>query len=317
MTRVAIVALLLPLVAQAGAPHAPRKKVVFVNSYHRGFEWSDGEEAGATEVLQANGVVVTTFYMDTKRHLDDRHARDMARRAKELIEAERPDLVIAADDAAVEHVLAAHFRDAPLPFVFCGVNWDASRYGLPYRNATGIVEVNLTKPLVQTLRRYARGDRIGFLSGESDAGHRDLAAYRDLLGITFAAQAFVTTMADWKASYARLQDEVDVLVVYGHPGVRDWDEAEAIAWTLARGKIPSGTIQDYMARVVDLAMAKVPREQGAWAARAALAILGGAAPASIPVAQNRQARLLVNAKHAEKVGITFDAELLRTAQPVE
>jgi ABC-type uncharacterized transport system substrate-binding protein len=309
----AVLALLLP----ALTPAAPPKKVVYVNSYHRGFEWSDGEQKGAAEVLQANGVALAVFYLDAKRDPDPRRGREMGRKAKAFIDAEKPDAVIVADDQAVEYVLAPHYRDAALPFVFCGVNWDASHYGLPYRNTTGMVEVNLTKPLAQALRQYARGDRLGFLSGESDAGRKDVQAYREMLGMTFAVEKFVTTMADWKASYAALQDQVDILILYGHPGIADWREEEALAWVNARARIPSGTIQHYMAPFADMAMAKVPSEQGAWAANSALAIMGGISPASIAITQNKEANLILNVKHASRLGIAFKPELTRVAQLIK
>lgn len=308
MKTASLLALLLPSLAFA----AP-KKVVYVNSYNAGFGWSDGEERSAVELLKGSGVDVKTFYMDTKRNPDEKFAKDAGAKARAFIEAEKPDLVVVADDQAVANVLQPFYRDAALPFVFCGVNWDASRYGLPYRNATGMVEVNLTKTLVQTLRQYAKGDRVGFLAGEQDAAHKDLKVYREKLGIDFAEEKFVTTLADWTAAYAALQDRVDILIVYSAGGVKDWDEKAAAKWSLEHAKVPSGTIQDFVAPLVDLAMAKVPQEQGTWAARTALAILGGAAPSSIPLSQNKEAKLFVNVAHASRIGVVFKPELVRSA----
>ncbi len=310
LRRLLVLAALVPALA-AAKPGA--RKVVFVNSYHPGYEWSDGEEAGARQVLQARGVELKVIHLDTKRNPDEKFGVAAGLKAKAVIDAERPDAVIVADDPAVKLVLAAHYRNAPLPFVFCGVNWDASPYGLPYGNATGMVEVNLTKELVAALRPYAKGDRIGFLAGDSDTPRTDVAAYRKL-GLTFAAERFVKTFAEWKAAYASLQDQVDILIVGVYAGVKDWNQAEATEWALAHARIPAGTVQDYMMPYVDLGMTKVALEQGAWAANTVLAILAGAPPSSIPIAQNKGAELLLNVKRSSKVGIVFKPEILRNAK---
>ena len=47
-------------------------------------------------------------------------------KAKAEIDAFKPDVVIAADDNASKYLIEPYFKDAALPFVFCGVNWDAS-----------------------------------------------------------------------------------------------------------------------------------------------------------------------------------------------
>jgi ABC-type uncharacterized transport system substrate-binding protein len=51
-----------------------------------------------------------------------------------------------------------------------------------------------------------------------------------------------------------------------------------------------------------------------WAAKAASDILGGKAPSAIPVARNKQAKILINPKLAGKAGIVFKPDLVRNAQ---
>jgi hypothetical protein len=162
--------LALAVLALAGAApaHAQSKKVVFVNSYHQGYAWSDEIEEGAAKVLRASGVQVEFVRMDTKRRGDEKWKRQAGLEAKAAIEKAKPDAVIVSDDNAVQYLLQPYFKDAAVPFVFCGVNWDASGYGLPYRNATGMVEVALTAQLVDKLKEYGKGKRVGFLTVDTE-----------------------------------------------------------------------------------------------------------------------------------------------------
>ncbi|HHO76243.1 MAG TPA: hypothetical protein ENN05_07415 [Deltaproteobacteria bacterium] len=44
------------------------KKILFVDSYHEGYAWSDGIAAGIKEILSGTGVELNIFHMDTKRN---------------------------------------------------------------------------------------------------------------------------------------------------------------------------------------------------------------------------------------------------------
>jgi ABC-type uncharacterized transport system substrate-binding protein len=311
MNRFAVVA---AIALTAGAAQAQSgKKVLFVNSYHQGYEWSDGVEQGAKTVLAPAGVTLKFFRMDTKNHGDEPFKKAAGEKAKAEIEAFKPDLVILSDDNAVKYLLQPSYKDAALPFVFCGVNWDASRYGLPYKNATGMVEVALVKELVGALKEYGKGGRVGFLTADTETEHFEAAAYAKVLGLSFAKETFVKTMADWKAAFQAMQGDVDVLFLGTTAGIADWNEADGAAFAMANSKIPSGSTYDFMAPIAMIGFTKVPEEQGIWAAKSALEILKGTAPGSIPVAANKQAKIVVNPKLAAKAGVVFKPDLLRNA----
>lgn len=300
--------------AQAGAQGAG-KKVVFVNSYHQGYEWSDGEEAGAKAVLEAAGAQVTFFRMDTKRKPDPKAQKEAGHRAKELIDSLHPDAVIVADDNAVDEVLAAFYRNSKIPFVFCGVNWDASGYGLPYPNATGMLEVGLIKELVDNLKEYARGGRVGLLAADTESQRQDGKFFGKILhGLT--REVYVKTFADWKEQFRKLQGEVDVLVVGNPAGITQWDNAAAAEWALEHGKLPSGTIHSFVMPYAMLGITKIAQEQGIWAAKTVLEIWKGKSPGSIPIVGNKEAKLMLNVKLASKAGVIFKPALARSAEVI-
>jgi ABC-type uncharacterized transport system substrate-binding protein len=297
----------LPARAQSG------KKVLFVNSYHEGYAWTDGEEKGARGVLEPAGVVVKFVRMDTKRHQEDAFRKEAGAKVKAEIESSRPDVVILADDPAVQFVLVPYFKEAKLPFVFCGVNWDAGRYNLG-KNVTGMLEVALVKELLAGLREYAKGPRVGFLTVDSETERIEGPAYKKTLGLSFTAERYVKTFAEWKAAFDELQGQVDVLFVGNFAGINDWNEAEASTFVQSHSKVPTGSTYDFMMPYVMLGYAKIAEEQGAFAGKAALDILKGTPPASIPVTANKQAKVLINPRLAAAAGIVFKPELVRSAQ---
>ena len=304
------------LAAPAHAADLAGKKVFFVNSYHEGYPWSDGEEKGTKAALAGTGVELRFFRMDAKRHGDDAFRKAAAEKAKAEIEAYKPDVVIVVDDPAVKYLLQAHFKDAKVPFVFAGVNWDASKYGLPYKNATGMVEVAPVKALMASLRPYAKGDRIGYMTVDSETERIEGPMYEKTIGAPFTVARYTKTFAEWKEAFKKMQGEVDMVLFGNTAGLPDWNEAEAKAWVMEHTKVPSGCAYDFMMPFAMLGLTKIEEEQGAWAGATALRILKGESPAAIAIAANKDSKSFINVKLATKAGVVFKPELVRAATVV-
>jgi ABC-type uncharacterized transport system substrate-binding protein len=307
-------ALVLSALALPAAAEVAGKKVLFINSYHEGYTWSDGEEAGAKSVLAPAGVKLDFFRMDTKRHQDETFRKQAGDKAKAHIDATKPDVVLLADDPAVKYVLVPYFKGSAIPFVFMGLNWEAGKYGLPTKNVTGMVEVALVKNLIGTLREYGKGTRVGFLTVDSETERIDGPYYAKALGISFAEEKYVKTFAEWKDNFVKMQDKVDVLFFGNNAGINDWNEKEATAFAQAKTKVVTGGIYDFLMPYVMLGYTKIAEEQGIWAGKAAIDILRGTAPNAIPMTSNKQAKIYINPKLAAKVGVVFKPELVKNAQ---
>lgn len=308
--------LLALLAVPARAADLSGKKILFVNSYHEGYPWSDGEERGAQATLAGTGVELKFLRMDTKRHQGDAFSKAAGEKAKAEIDAFKPDVVIVTDDPAVKYVLQPFYKNATLPFVFAGVNWDATKYGLPYRNATGMLEVAPVKALVATLRGYAKGTRVGYMTVDSETERIEVPWYEKAIGAPFAKVVYAKSFAQWKDAFQKMQGEVDMVLMGNYVGLPDWNEAEARAWVMDHTKVPSGCAYDFMMPFSMLGFTKIEVEQGAWAAAAAVRILKGESPSAIPVASNKESKILVNVKLATKAGVVFKPEVIRSATAV-
>lgn len=293
------------------------KKILYIDSYHEGYDWSDGITEGVLGVLSETGVDLKIHRMDTKRNPSEDFKEQAALEAKALIEEFNPDVVITSDDNAFKYLIMPYYRDAALPVVFCGLNWDASLYEAPYENTAGMVEVSLTSQLIDTLKEYSDGERVGYLSADVLTERKNAEYYKKLFDIDFERQYFVNSMEEWKEAFLKLQDEVDLLVFENNAGIQDWDEEEAENFALENVKIPVGTTNPWIMQSSLIGMTKIPDEQGEWSAETALEILDGTNPSDIPIATNKRGGVLVNLKIAEKLDVILKPNLLKNAEIVE
>jgi ABC-type uncharacterized transport system substrate-binding protein len=293
------------------------KKVLFINSYHKGYDWSDRQQKGAEDVFSKTGVELKTIYMDTKNNPSEEFSLNAAVKIKGIIEEFKPDVVITGDDNAFKYIIAPYYRDAALPVVFCGLNWDASVYGAPYKNTTGMLEIALIDKLVGTLKTYAKGSRVGFITADVLSEHKNAEYFTKYCGVTLTETIYAKDFAEWKKGFIELQNKVDMLIIGVSAGVKDWNDAEAENFVLEETKIPTGVEAEWMMHFALAGYVKVPEEQGEWAANAAIEIMNGKSPADIPVAGNKKARVFLNMKLAKKLGIVFPIELVNQAEFVE
>lgn len=289
-----------------------RKNILYINSYHTGYEWSDGIRSGLATVLDDAGVKWSEVQLKSKGVLDEKILATRAETIYQKIKKEKPDLLITSDDNAFKYIIMKYFRDASIPVVFCGLNWDASHYGAPYSNTTGMIEVSLTTQLVNLLQDYNSGQRIGYLAVDVATARKEAYYVHKLLGISMIKK-YVKTYAEWLAAYKTLQNRCDVLVLDNNAGIPDWNHEQAKADMLKWIKIPTGTTYSWMTDYAMISIIKSEKEQGEWAANAAIKILKGTPPSEIPVTTNQQYRLKLNLNLADQLHITFKPGLIKQA----
>jgi ABC-type uncharacterized transport system substrate-binding protein len=295
-------ALAAALVAGGGA-RAQSRRVLHVDSYHPGNEWNDRIVTALRGALEGHAVDLKVVHLDAKRLTAPADLSASVEAARRAITEFRPDVVTVSDDPAAQELVIPHLRDTAMPVVFCGLNWDASVYGLPYRNTTGMVEVSSIPQILRLLRQHARGPRLGFLAEDTDTKRKELAHHHRLFGLTYDKVYFVRSHAQWKEAFLKAQREVDMLLILGVGSLVDWDLADARKLAEEETLIPSGTDFEWLMPTSLVGVAKSPEEQGRWVAQATLRILEGVAPSDIPLTYNRDGDLFFNARIARRLGI--------------
>lgn len=292
-------------------------KVLYINAYHAGYDWSDQEQKGIERALKGADTDYKVIFMDTRRRRSPADIRAAAEVARQTIESYRPDVVIVSDDNPVKHIVVPWYKNSSLPFVFCGVNWQCADYGLPCTNVTGILEVSLMPEMLKTVQPLAKGRRIAILSHNNETDRKEGIYIPQRANLHWEAERYVDDFAGWKAAYQELQDQADIIFCYSVVGIEGWDQAEAEKFVLNSTRAITCSSMSHMARLVLVGFMKSGEEQGDSAARMALKILHGTAPADLPVSENKFSRKTLNMKLAKRMGIVFPTDLVLDADLVK
>ncbi|MFK5881068.1 MAG: ABC transporter substrate binding protein [Sulfurospirillum sp.] len=153
------------------------KNILLVHSYHRGYKWSDDISKVLEKKYENNsGTSLTTVYMDTKKVATPTYFDRLFSLYDEQFKGRHFDLVIAADNNALEFVIRYHehlFKD--LPVVFLGINnFDES---MIYENnmrqyTTGVAEnVDIAKNIDLILKIHKNCKKIVIINDRSKTGY--------------------------------------------------------------------------------------------------------------------------------------------------
>jgi ABC-type uncharacterized transport system substrate-binding protein len=269
-------------------------KCMFVSSYHQGYAWSDGVERGLREVLTQR-CEIRQINLDSKRQTDEGSKRSAAATAREQIDEWQPDVVVVADDTAIKYLLQAHYKDQSLPFVFCGVNWSAAQYGLPYANTTGMIEVAPLRPMLEHAVTISGGRKALYIGANTPGEASNLeyaSAAAQTIGVTLDS-VLVETMDEWEIAF-RENSAYNFVIIGSNAGVAHWDDARALQIARDHGQRLTATNHPWMTPFSMLGFTQLAEEQGEWAGELVLEILAGTSPGDIPIIANRKSDIWLN-----------------------
>lgn len=320
MKKTASIILLLALTIGlffAFPAYARNQIILHVNSYHKGYPPSDGMERGVISVLKNTKHQLMIIRMDTKRNTSESFKKKAGLNVKKQIDRYAPDAVILTDDNAIKYVFVPYFANKDLQFVFSGVNWDLSQYGGPYENLTGMIEVALIDQIIKQLTPYARGSKIGFMSGNNYSERQTAKYAQGYFNIRFSKKYFVSTFAAWQQAWINAQNEVDILIFENNAGIKGWHEKQAVDFIMSNTRIMVGATNDFMSKYAVIGITRDAEEQGEYPAKVALQILDGKKANSFPIVRNKKAHIYLNMKLSKELGIVFPMSLIEDAVFVE
>lgn len=118
-----------------------RKKVLLLNSYHKGYLWSDDITRGVTETFLRENIELHIEYMDSKRQWDSDYQDLLSELLRLKYNRHNYDIIITSDDNAFN--FATKNRDmlfSGKPIIFCGVNYLKPDRLYDISNITGVNE---------------------------------------------------------------------------------------------------------------------------------------------------------------------------------
>jgi len=153
------------------------KNILLIHSYHRGYKWSDDISKVFEDRFEKKGdAYLTTVYMDTKKVATQLYFDRLFDLYDEKFRGRGFDVVVAADNNALEFVIRYHehlFKD--LPVVFLGINNfdDAAIYENNMRfYTTGVVEaVDIEKNINLILDIHPNLKKLFIINDRSRTGY--------------------------------------------------------------------------------------------------------------------------------------------------
>jgi ABC-type uncharacterized transport system substrate-binding protein len=293
--------LILMMLCSANLAHA-RKRVFWLDSYDPTNQWTAELGEAIETTLSGRDLDLRIHHMDTKRNKSEAYIKQAAKKAVEMIKDYNPDVVIASEDDASKYVVEPYFKNASIPFVFCGVNHSGERYGYPYKNATGVVELDPIPKLIFALSRFHFVDKVGYLAEDGTSARINGGVYKTQTRFS-CVEYYVNSMREWQKSYRDAQNEVDILIIGNVSAIKDWSGEAAMKTIMSESRIPTGCVLEFMTPYTFIGCIKLASEQGHLAAETALRILDGVPAGSIPIGEPMDGKLIVNLEIAKALGI--------------
>ena len=153
-----------------------KKNVLYLNSYHHGYQWSDHILEGIRNVLNNSqeNIDLQIEYLDTKKYSYSHIKNSLFTLYSEKFRKESFDIIIVSDNNGFDFV--TEYRETlfkGLPIVFCGIN-DFDSVDISSGNIAGVVEnFDLAKTL-DIIRRLHPGKKKMVVVGDQSATGRGI-----------------------------------------------------------------------------------------------------------------------------------------------
>jgi signal transduction histidine kinase/CheY-like chemotaxis protein/ABC-type uncharacterized transport system substrate-binding protein len=162
--------------AYAAATEGKSSRILYLNSYDRGFKWSDDIERGLTERFKSadRTIELSVEYLDARRFPESTRKEELARALAAKYAGYRHDLVVASDNFAFDFAIQYRHRLFPdLPIVFCGYNNFRPDRIKGIGNVTGVnEEVEFGKTVELALHVQPAVRTLAFVVSTGDASTR-------------------------------------------------------------------------------------------------------------------------------------------------
>lgn len=161
-------------VSPASALQQQPLSIVYFNSYHQGYKWSDDEQKGIQDTFKKwrRPVYFHVEYMDTRRIANDAYLKQLPQFYKEKYRGIHVDLILSSDDAAFDF-LNQYRKDIfpDIPYVFCGVNYFEPNQIKDHHHITGVNETaGIRETLALIFHLHPQTEKILIINDQTISG---------------------------------------------------------------------------------------------------------------------------------------------------
>ncbi len=293
LRRLLLFLLSLLLAPGAGNAEGVKKTVLYLNSYHHGYQWSDSEHDGIRSRLDSGPfkIDLQVEYLDAKRYNIAPVSQALLAVFQKKYINEHFDVVIVSDDDALSFALRFRPQLFPgVPIVFSGVN-DLRPENLAEGNITGVVETfDLTGTIDVALKLHPEKHRMVVVGDESTAGRAIkkqieglVPRYKDRLQVDYWIQI---GLAEAQERVQNLPDDSFLFFIpyYQIIDKRTYTAEEVMNALYRHSRVPIYTSWEFLLGHGAVGGSMLSgHKHGQIAAEMALRILSGTPAGSIPV----------------------------------
>ena len=305
--------LFVPNGVQAQLP--PKKRILILNSYHKGLSWTDNTVAGIESVFQGQHKDIELYieYMDTKRYYGERYFQKLYGTYTEKYGKMHLDAVIAADNDAFNFVRRHHrqlFHDAPV--VFCGINDFKDEMIAGHHYFTGVVENTDVQSTIEiAMKLHPEAAQIVVVSDKTTTGvsMKDqvlevMPHFRGKIKFIFFEDF---DFSELQTKIANLPTQSIVLLTVANRDRQGnfFTYEESLDFISRASKVPIYSVWDfYMGRGIVGGMMTSGFQQGKSAAAMTMRILKGEDAATIPVIKKSPNVFMFDFRELERFGVS-------------
>lgn len=295
----------LASLVQAGfAPvraQSARKQVLFINSYHPGYKFSDDLFRSISEKFQAEGNIdLRIEYLDTKRVNNELYLRQVYLLYQYKYRDANLDLVMSSDDAALNFLFKYGDELFPrVPVVFAGANFFDPNRLVDHKNYTGISEEADIQGTLETALALQPGiQKVVIVTDTTVTGER-IRGMVQTLTPAYPKLSFELlddlAMSDLLQKLGSLSPEtLVILTVFSSDGAGNFYEYDQYSTMIAESSaVPVYATWDFsLGYGVVGGKLTSGKTEGERAAAVALRVLNGEDPSQIPVDKRIQTQPL-------------------------
>lgn len=292
-------------------------RVLHIDSYERGYAWSESIDEGLREYFaEVNpSVELSTEYLDSRRMPSGAQLEPLAAMMEVKYALYRPQLVIVSDNAAFDFVIRFRkklFED--IPIVFCGFNNFQPDVLNGFRNITGVSEaINIEETVEIALKTHPATTHMVFITSTDNHGdQRDRDVVIRTIFPKYGQRFRLEELRDTSLSVAqaRLQQLPATTLLFlvgqirGSIAGRPLTPEESGRLITASSAFPAYALWDfYLNNGVLGGHVITGKDQGRAAAGLAQQILSGTSADSIPVVMTSPASNIFDYKVMKRFGI--------------
>lgn len=282
------------------------KACLIVNSYHKGYAWSDPITESISHNLRMQ-CKVQVEYLNSK----GTEKLDYQKKAKQIsdtIKKGSVDVVILLDDNALKEVYLPYFTDSNIPFIAVGINWSAKDYHIDDKqNITYMLEVMPIVSIFGSILSVVKAEgkvKVAYLDGDTYTARKNSSYIGKILkklNIQYSAH-IVSDFNQWLAQLEQLQRENHIVILQNHAGIANWNQEIAMerSYSTINADCLTFTFNFWMMEYAMVGFIKIPHEHSKFAYQSAKAVLSGRNVKSIFPDRNKHTSRYVHTDYLQR-----------------